>query len=251
MRVGVASDVGKRREKNEDGYLVSDPVFAVADGMGGHSAGEIASAIALQTFKNSFRPIPSPKTVSDKLAESIQKANETVFQQSATETEQRGMGTTLTIAVLLENKFHFGHIGDSRAYLLRDSSLSQITEDHSLVAEMVKKGVLSPEQAEIHPQRSVLTRALGIEQAVQIDTSSLEIKPKDKILLCTDGLTSMVDDPEIERILNEPDDPQTICQNLVEAANEKGGHDNITALIIEVDDIPDQKSKLPWWKRIF
>jgi serine/threonine protein phosphatase PrpC len=251
MRVGVLSDIGKRREKNEDGYLVNDPVFAVADGMGGHSAGEVASAIALKTVKQTLGRITDAKHMSRRLIQSIEKANAAVYERSETEIKKRGMGTTLTVSILLGNRFFVGHVGDSRAYLLRNGNLSQITEDHSWVAEMVKKGVLSPEQAETHPQRSMLTRALGIERAVHIDTSSLEVKAGNKLLLCTDGLTSMLNDQQIEKIVSEPLDPQSVCRKLVDTANQEGGHDNITTIVIEIEDVTEPNDKTPWWKKIF
>lgn len=248
MRVGVASDVGRQRKINEDGYLIKEPVFAVADGMGGHSAGEVASAVALQTIEKQLQKIPEEQEIPDFLARSIQEANAAIFQKSTTEMEQRGMGTTLTVALLLKDRVYIGHIGDSRAYLLREDKLSQLTEDHSLVAQMVKEGMLSPQEAEIHPQRSVLTRALGVEPSAQIDICVSQIKPKDKILLCTDGLTAMLSDVEIEEILNTPRDPQSICKTLVDAANEHGGADNITAVLLEINEAPVKKG-LPWWKR--
>ncbi len=250
MRVGVVSDVGKRRATNEDGYLVKNTVFAVADGMGGHSAGEVASAIALKTVKNNLRKIPDPEAIPELLTKSIEDANTAVFKKSEAKVEQRGMGTTLTIAVLSGKQFFFGHVGDSRAYLLRESKLSQLTEDHSYVAEMVKEGALSPQEAEVHPQRSVLTRALGVERKVQIDTSSLEIMLRDKILFCTDGLTAMLGNQDIEELLNNPDDPQVICQRLVDTANKRGGDDNITVILIEIDKTSNRSKKIPWWKRL-
>ena len=250
MRVGVVSDVGKRRATNEDGYLVKNPVFAVADGMGGHSAGEVASAIALKTVKSNLRKIPDPEAMPELLVRSIEDANTAIFQKSEAKAEQRGMGTTLTVAVLIRKQFFFGHIGDSRAYLLREGKLSQLTEDHSYVSELVKEGMLSPQEAEVHPQRSVLTRALGVERKVQIDISSLEIMLRDKILLCTDGLTAMLGDPEIEEMLNNPDDPQIICQRLVDTANQRGGDDNITVILIEMDQTSNQSKKIPRWKRL-
>jgi protein phosphatase len=248
MRFGVCSDVGKVREINEDGYLISKPVFAVADGMGGHSAGEVASAIALQTIKKSLHKLPKEEDIPNLLVKSIQEANAAVFQRSTTEVEQRGMGTTLTVATLLKDKFYIGHIGDSRAYLLRDGKLAQLTEDHSLVAQMVKEGMLSPQEAELHPQRSVLTRALGTEPSVQIDISTSEIRPRDKILLCTDGLTAMLSDSEIERLLNESAHPRLICQKLIDAANEQGGTDNITVVLLEIPEQVAPKQRARWWR---
>ncbi len=251
MRSGVVSDIGKQRKTNEDGYLISNPIFAVADGMGGHSAGEVASTIALQTIKRSLRKIPKEEAIPELLVKSIQGANIAVFQKSTAQVEQRGMGTTLTVALLLEDKLYLGHIGDSRAYLLRDGKLVQLTEDHSLVGQMVKEGVLSAKEAKMHPQRSILIRALGIEPKVQIDISVSEIKPKDKILLCTDGLTVMLSDPEIEKLLNEPEEPQSICQKLIDAANGHGGEDNITVILLEIDNPLIQKGKATWWRRFF
>ncbi len=249
MRSGVVSDIGKIRKTNEDGYLINKPVYAVADGMGGHSAGEVASAIALETIKKSLKKLPAEEEIPQLLAESIQEANAAVFHRSTTEAEQRGMGTTLTVAVFLKDKFYIGHIGDSRAYLLRDDKLVQLTEDHSLVAQMVKEGAISPQQAEIHPQRSVLTRALGTEPSVQIDISASEIEPRDRILLCTDGLTAMLSDPEIKELLSEPAGPQSICKDLVDSANDRGGSDNTTVIVLEIDKYITTEAS--WWRRLF
>ncbi len=251
MRVGVLSDIGKRREKNEDGYLVEGSVFAVADGMGGHTSGEIASATALGTIRQNLSQIPDARHMPQWLTHSIQEANTAVYQQSETEVKNTGMGTTLTLSVLLDNQLFVGHVGDSRAYSLRDKGLKQITEDHTWVAEMVKKGALSAEEAETHPQRSILTRALGIGEAVPVDIASSQVKQGDKILLCTDGLTSMLGDEQVEEIMNEPSNPQSICQKLVDAANQEGGYDNITVIVIEIEDLPESGTKSPWWKGIF
>jgi len=251
MRFAVASDVGKHRQINEDSYLVDEPIFAVADGMGGHSAGEIASAVALQAVRKKLRKLDEEKGIPELLIQSIREANTAVFQKSSQKAEQRGMGTTLTVAVLCEDTCYIGHIGDSRAYLLRDKKLSQITEDHSLVAEMVKEGVLSPGEAEAHPQRSVLTRAVGIEPSVQIDTSTSKIQPKDRILLCTDGLTAMLSDAEIVQILNQPEEPKLICAKLIDMANQHGGTDNTTVILLDIDSLPAGKCRKSWWRRLF
>jgi PPM family protein phosphatase len=226
---GKQTDKGRVREGNEDGYVVNDRLglFAVADGMGGHVAGEVASATALEALRaavHSGAPV----------REAIASANDAVIEKAATDDALRGMGTTMTAGTLAAgNTFLVGHVGDSRAYLLRDGDLSQVTEDHSLVEEMVRNGELTPEQAEVHPRRSIITRALGIESGVQVDLYTLDLREGDRVLLCSDGLTGMVRTDDIAGILRREPDPQKAANQLVEAANAAGGEDNITALVVD------------------
>jgi protein phosphatase len=228
--VGAASDTGRLRDHNEDSYLVRPPVFAVADGMGGHAAGEVASRLALESLEAA--PLASdsgPKAIRRALGE----ANRVIFEQSSGEGPSRGMGTTCVLLVLTDGAAHVGHVGDSRFYLLRSDSLTQLTRDHTVVADMVDKGLMTDEQAMTDSSRGYLTRALGGAAAVEPDVQTVPIQPKDRFLLCSDGLTTMVADEEIRLILTREADPQRAAEALVAAANEAGGEDNITALVVD------------------
>jgi protein phosphatase len=234
--VGAATDVGRVRERNEDGFLSQEPLFAVADGMGGHRGGAVASEVALEMLSHMEGDSMSGDGAAEGLAEMVSQANDAVLERASEEPRLTGMGTTLTALVTQPGKIHLAHVGDSRAYLLRDGSLRQLTEDHSLVQRMVNEGKLSPEEAEVHPHRSVLTRALGVEPGLEVDSETLEVRAGDRLLLCSDGLTTMVPEEEIQRIVAENEDPQRAAEALVAAANEAGGLDNITALILFVLD---------------
>lgn len=232
FRCGATTDVGRERETNEDSFLVDDRLvlFAVADGMGGHSAGEIASFTALEALRAN---IASSKS----LEEAIRTANKAVYDKAHQKPEWSGMGTTITaFAVTPDGRPVIGHVGDSRAYLLRDSELSQLTEDHSLVEELVREGRITEEQAEVHPQRAIITRALGIESDIEIDIYTTQLRTGDRILICSDGLTSMIRPEQTSRILQLEDDPGHAAESLVDAANDAGGEDNITAVVIDVLD---------------
>lgn len=230
VSVGAATDIGQVREGNEDSYLVVEPLYAVADGMGGHRGGEVASSLALETVQGMF------ERREGSLAEQVAEANRAVFDRSRSDRKVSGMGTTLTAAQVDGNRVHLVHVGDSRAYLLRGGELTQITEDHTLVHRMVVEGEISEEEAETHPQRSILTRALGVDQDIQVDEGDLEVAPGDRLLLCTDGLTGMVPEGQIREILLETPDPQEAVDKLVKVANRAGGIDNITALILDFTD---------------
>jgi serine/threonine protein phosphatase PrpC len=236
-RVASLTDTGRRRRHNEDAYVSEPPLFAVADGMGGAQAGELASSLAAAALKDDTADREGGEQRVDEL---IQEANRRVYQRQSQDAAASGMGTTMTVALVEDGRVAIGHVGDSRAYLIRDRRLEQLTEDHSLVAELVRSGKLSPEEAEGHPQRSVITRALGTDPDVDVDTFSVETKPGDLFLLCSDGLTSMVDDEkilsEIER--NRPDLPAA-AKALVRAANKGGGEDNITVIFFEIADAAD------------
>jgi protein phosphatase len=234
--VGAATDVGRVRERNEDGFLSQEPLFAVADGMGGHRGGAVASEVALEVLARMEGDTMSGDGAGEGLADMVSQANEAVLERASGEPRLAGMGTTLTAVVLQPGKIHLAHVGDSRAYLLRDGDLRQLTEDHSLVQRMVNEGRLSPEEAEIHPHRSVLTRALGVEPELEVDSDTVEVLSGDRLLLCSDGLTTMVPEGDIQRIIEENDDPQRAADALVAAANEAGGMDNITAVVLFVLD---------------
>lgn len=234
MKYAALSNVGKLRNLNEDSYLATGRLFAVADGLGGHQAGEVASQMACEILAATLKDSPE-KNIAKLLTAAFQKANEAIFKRAWTQPDQYGMGTTLTTAVLFPRTLYIGHAGDSRAYLYREGKLTQLTEDHSLVAELVRQGHLSPEEAERHPQRAIVTRALGAEETVKVDIFSQEVKTGDQILLCTDGLNVVVTDSEIATILASESSPKKTCQKLIKTANSHGGPDNITVVLVEVE----------------
>jgi PPM family protein phosphatase len=230
--VGAASDIGQVREGNEDSFLLADPLFAVADGMGGHRGGEVASELALRTIEELFAADEGS------LTEQVERANSAVFERSQTDRDVSGMGTTLTAALVEDARVRLAHVGDSRAYLLRDGRLHLLTEDHTLVHRMVQEGEITEAQAETHPHRSILTRALGVDPAVQVDERYVEVRAGDRLLLCTDGLTGMIHDGQIESVLETEPNPQEAVERLVREANRAGGVDNITAVLLDVADDP-------------
>jgi protein phosphatase len=228
LSVGAASDIGQVREGNEDSFLLMDPLFAVADGMGGHRGGEVASELALGTIESLFTAREGS------LVEQVEQANRMVFERSQTDRNVSGMGTTLTAALVEGARVRLAHVGDSRAYLFRDGRLHLLTEDHTLVHRMVAEGEITEAQAETHPHRSILTRALGVDAAVQVDEQVVDVRPGDRVLLCTDGLTGMLHDGQIESVLETTPDPQEAVERLVREANRAGGVDNITAVLLDV-----------------
>ena len=234
MRIGVATHPGRKRRHNEDAYVVEPPLFAVADGMGGAKAGEVASGLAASALKDGDTDGASGE---DRVTELIQEANRRVFRRATEDRDASGMGTTMTVALVEDDRVVFGHVGDSRAYLIRDGAIEQLTDDHSLVAELVRSGRLTPEEAEAHPQRSVITRAVGTEPDVDVDTFVIEPTEGDLFLICSDGLTDMVDDRTIiDAIEQHRDDLDEAAKALVGAANRVGGEDNITVVFFEVGD---------------
>jgi serine/threonine protein phosphatase PrpC len=244
MRVGEyigLSHRGRRRRHNEDAYVVQPPLFAVADGMGGAKAGEVASALAADAVQESGNDGESGEA---RVAALIEEANRRVFRRASEDREASGMGTTMTVALVEGDEVAIGHVGDSRAYLIRDGRLEQLTDDHSLVAELVRSGKLTPEEAETHPQRSVITRALGTEADVDVDTFSVRSAPGDLFLLCSDGLTSMVDDETIlDAVERNRADLGEAAKALINAANRGGGEDNITVVFFEVDGGAEPEEK--------
>jgi protein phosphatase len=232
LRSASVTDTGRRRRHNEDAYVCEPPLFAVADGMGGAQAGELASSLAAAALRDETSELTGGEQRVDDL---IQEANRRIYQRQSEDASASGMGTTITVALVEDGHVAIGHVGDSRAYLIRDRKLEQLTEDHSLVAELVRSGKLSPEEAEGHPQRSVITRALGTDPDVDVDTFSVETRPGDLFLLCSDGLTSMVDDETILReVERNRDDLARAAKALVRAANKGGGEDNITVVFFEI-----------------
>jgi len=230
--VGVITDTGRKRRRNEDAYVCEPPLFAIADGMGGAQAGEVASRLAAAALKES-----GAKTLGgeERIFDLIQEANRRVYDRSSTDPNTSGMGTTITVALVENGNVAFGHVGDSRAYLIRDGRMEQVTEDHSLVNELMKSGKLSREEAETHPQRSVITRALGTDPDVDADTFTIEAKSGDVFLLCSDGLTDMVGEREILELVElNRQDIDAALKSLVKAANRSGGEDNITVVAFEI-----------------
>jgi PPM family protein phosphatase len=230
--VGVITDTGRKRRRNEDAYVCEPPLFAIADGMGGAQAGEVASRLAAAALRESgAKTLGGERRISDL----IQEANRRVYDRSSTDPNTSGMGTTITVALVENASVAFGHVGDSRAYLIRDGRMEQVTEDHSLVNELLKSGKLSREEAESHPQRSVITRALGTDPDVDVDTFTIAAEAGDVFLLCSDGLTDMVGEGEIlELVERNRDDLNSALKSLVKAANRSGGDDNITVVAFEI-----------------
>jgi protein phosphatase len=243
------TDPGKKRRRNEDSYVIDPPLFAVADGMGGAQAGEVASQLAAAALRDGNG---GGGDAAEKVVALIQEANRRVWQRANEDAAASGMGTTVTAALVdSEGRVTFGHVGDSRAYVLRGDKLEQLTEDHSLVAELVRRGELSPEEAESHPQRSVITRALGTDPDVDVDTFSVQAVAGDVFLICSDGLSSMIDDETMRSaIADNRADLDGAARALVNAANRGGGEDNITAILFEVgdggaDDVSGETVALP------
>jgi PPM family protein phosphatase len=229
------TQTGNVRRSNEDSYLMRSPLFVVADGMGGAQAGEIASRMCAQAFAEADLIGRPP---ADMLRETIRVANARILERSRTDPDAAGMGTTVTAALASDNgSITFAHVGDSRAYLYRDGSLQRLSDDHSLVGELVRKGELSEVEAEHHPQRSVITRALGTDDAVEIDTFTVQAQDGDVVLLCSDGLNTMVDARTIADLLSSGDTAAAIARKLVRAALQGGGEDNITAIVFRVGEV--------------
>jgi serine/threonine protein phosphatase PrpC len=234
VRYGALSDIGLHRMTNEDAFVVAPPLFAVCDGMGGAQAGEVASALAAETLASA---VAGGQT----LLSAAHEANAAVFARASENIEQTGMGTTLTALQLEGETGRFVHIGDSRAYVLRDGGLEQLSDDHSLVGEMVREGRLSENEALVHPHRSILSRALGTEPEALIDEFEVDLLPGDVVLLCSDGLSGPVDAAAIKKALSRAD-PQDSAKKLIAEARKHGGPDNITALVVRLDEAPEEES---------
>ena len=232
-RTAAVTDPGRTRRHNEDAYVIEPPLFAIADGMGGAQAGEVASRLATAALKESHPNGGGERRISDL----IQEANRRVYDRSSSDPNTSGMGTTITVALVENDTVSFGHVGDSRAYLIRDNRMEQLTEDHSLVNELLKTGKLSREEAETHPQRSVITRALGTDPDVDVDTFSVRAEGGDLFLLCSDGLTDMVSERSILDVVERNrEDIDGALRALVKEANRGGGQDNITVVAFEIAD---------------
>ncbi|HWF73309.1 MAG TPA: Stp1/IreP family PP2C-type Ser/Thr phosphatase [Solirubrobacteraceae bacterium] len=225
---------GLQRRENEDSVLASPPVFVVADGMGGAQAGEVASRIAVDAFAEGLPEEGSPE---ERLSAVALDANRRIYELSQSESERAGMGTTLTAAYLGESDLSIAHVGDSRAYLFRDGELTRLTQDHSLMAELIRRGKLTEEEAADHPQRSIITRALGPEPEVTVDTWTYPVRAGDVILLCSDGLTSMVSEARVAEILRSSNELERAAQALIDEANRAGGRDNITVILFRLEEV--------------
>jgi protein phosphatase len=239
LEAAAATDCGLVRKRNEDAYYKGAHVFAVADGMGGHLGGDVASATALPPImrlegRHSLDTAAARQT----LREAFMASNAAVLDRASEDFSLRGMGTTLTAIIIDGCRLHLGHIGDSRAYLVRDGQLCQLTRDHTLVAEMVREGMLTTEEASIHPQRSVLTQAVGVRADVDVDTRTIELTNGDQILLCSDGLTEAVNEDEILGAVIGNEDVGKATEQLVQIAIKNGGPDNTTVVLVRYKNAP-------------
>src|SRR5438874_5539294 len=245
LRAGAATDTGRVRQNNQDSYVVEDNLFVVADGVGGHRGGEVASLTAVEAVRASFHEHEQPTLA--ELIGAVLQANRAVWERAQADPELRGMGTTLTALALVveddEERLALVNVGDSRAYLLQQGELSQLTEDHSLVEELVREGRLTRQEAEVHPQRSLITRALGLEYEVEVDNWQLLPYAGDRLLLCSDGLTTELSDDRIASLLRRLADPQEAARELVNEAKAAGGRDNITVVVVDVVDDDDRAAR--------
>ena len=248
MRISCAgnTDVGVVRSGNEDSFLLNcaGGLFIVADGMGGHAAGEVASEMAVQIVSSelgSLRGLSDAEAAS-RMRSAIRKANAAIFDRTLAEHDKRGMGTTTTVMVLFSRRYLIGQVGDSRAYLLRDGDLLQLTKDHSYVQEQVDAGLLTPEQARTHPYSNVITRCVGANEDVAPDIYFGNLERGDVVLLASDGLTGMLEDQQLATIMGAEENPETCVNKMIADANRRGGLDNITAIVIRVDDVEAQNT---------
>ncbi len=241
MKVYGLTDNGLSRECNQDSLFVSKldelPLFIVADGMGGHNAGEIASGIAVETIKEKFvelrETLHSKEKIANAIKESVLEANKKIYLKALTTPECSGMGTTLTMSYIFHNKVYIGHIGDSRAYYISDKAIKQLTEDDSLVNELIKNGSITVDEAISHPQRNVITKALGTSIDIEVDIQAVKYKEGDLLIICSDGLSNMVKEDKIFDVIKSEEDISLACESLVELAKKNGGTDNITLIIIK------------------
>ena len=225
------TDIGRVRTHNEDSVLAQPPLFVVADGLGGHEAGEVASSISVETLRDHAPRRPDSKA----LARAVKAANREVIRSAREGFGRQGMGTTMTAAIVEGTRIAIAHVGDSRAYLLHDGALVRVSEDHSMVADMIRRGQLTEAEARYHPNRSVITRALGTDPNMLADTYEIDASPGDRLLLCSDGLTSMLEDGMIAEILTDYPAPDVAARVLIDSANDAGGHDNISVVVIDIE----------------
>ena len=241
------TDVGLKRGHNEDNYLINEELnlYVVADGMGGHAGGEYASAIAVNTCEEVVTSLEAEGVSIDtddpveitrhKLSQSIRLAGRRIFEKAKEQPEYHGMGTTVVAVLMRQTNAYIAHVGDSRVYLMREGEISQVTEDHSLIAEKIRHGLITPEEAKNHKMRNVITRSLGYQEDVEVDMSVRAVRRGDHFLLCSDGLSGLVEDEEMQKAMLEMR-PQAAARMLVELACERGGDDNITVVVARVED---------------
>jgi protein phosphatase len=265
IQAGARTDLGRVRKNNEDCYSIDSSLqlFVLSDGMGGEAHGEVASTLAVQTILTHCRQAENSRTTpifgesspdvserTNRLASAIHLANRKVFETAASNAEQKGMGATIVAAWIDVQRLSLAHVGDSRAYLLRGGSMDQLTADHSLVAEKVRVGILTPQEADASEMQSVLTRAVGTSSTVEVDTDEQVLLVGDYVLLCSDGLTRMVTDPEIASTLLTSTSAQEAADRLVDLANENGGVDNVSVIVLRVDEKSESVfQRLKIWKR--
>lgn len=231
MKIGAKTDIGKVRERNEDAFGYHDNLFVLADGMGGHRAGEIASTIAVETI---LQMKLDSKDIISALQKAVENANQAIMDEVQRNPEHFGMGTTVAVLYFDENYAYVTHIGDSRVYLYSKHQLTQLTNDHSLVAELIRNGKLTVDEAKNHPQRNILTRALGTELKIELEVFQIPVVVGEKFLLCSDGLTGILDEIQIKDAISSNDEPQIIVNSLISMAYDCGGPDNITVILIEI-----------------
>ena len=245
LKWGASTDTGMVRQQNEDSFAAEENLFIVADGMGGHNAGEVASALAVTTVMSGGR---MGINTMDEFRDLVQRANTAIYTASLDDSSQRGMGTTLTalsIVAGVEPKVLVANVGDSRTYLLRNGALTRMSVDHSYVQELVNEGIITPEEARVHPRRNIVTRALGIDRSVAVDVFMHTVRTGDRVVLCSDGLVDEVADSEILKVLTQHTDPQETSEALVMVANANGGRDNTTVIVVDILDDISEPVELP------
>ncbi len=249
LEISSFSDIGLVRPNNEDSFLVLPPwqepalsrqacLFGVADGMGGHASGEVASKLAMTTMKTWFSELPAKDLSLSQVEDCFNEANRAIWKKASESKENHGMGTTLTSALVTQNQALLGHVGDTRAYLFRNNELRQITRDHTLVAEQIRLGSLTPAQAKVHPARHILSRAMGVREYVNVDTVLIELMPDDIILLCSDGIYGQIEESKIASEIGGVKEFKQIARALVSEANKSGGKDNATAVLFKISEVP-------------
>lgn len=237
MLAFAQSDIGMVRKTNEDSYVFLPPhLFVVADGMGGHVAGEIASNMGVSTIEEYIKKFAQHSDWEELLKDAIIKANSIIYQMSQSKSECSGMGTTVTAIYADDSEVYWGHVGDSRLYLIKENVLRQVTSDHSLVWELMQSGDITIEEAQVHPHRNILTRAVGTSEMLTVDSGKFSWQSGDSLLLCTDGLTNMLSEDTILKICSQYSSPQAIVNTLVDQARQAGGYDNITAVLVQYKD---------------